>query len=49
VIPIESVDHAVGMLLRLGDQAEVLAPTELRERIVETVAALAKIYQVTPS
>ena len=46
VIPIESVEHATGMLLRLGANAEVLAPTELRERIAETVTAMAATYAV---
>ena len=45
VIPIESVQHATGELLRLGTDAEVLAPTELRERIVETISALAACYE----
>ncbi|MEU2282136.1 WYL domain-containing protein [Streptomyces sp. NPDC013178] len=45
VIPIESVGHAAGMLLRLGAEAEVMAPTELRALMAETVAALADTYQ----
>ncbi|HET9111160.1 MAG TPA: YafY family protein [Ktedonobacterales bacterium] len=45
VIPIESVQHATGELLRLGTDADVLEPPELRERIVETISALAARYQ----
>ncbi|MGW6442404.1 helix-turn-helix transcriptional regulator [Lentzea sp. NPDC055074] len=43
-IPIESVGHAAGMLLRLGGEVEVLEPAELRERVVESVRRLASIY-----
>jgi predicted DNA-binding transcriptional regulator YafY len=44
-IPIESREHASGELLRLGAGVEVLAPLELRARIAETVASLARLYQ----
>jgi predicted DNA-binding transcriptional regulator YafY len=43
-IPIESLDLAATELLRAGDQCEVLEPRELRTRIVQTAAALARIY-----
>jgi predicted DNA-binding transcriptional regulator YafY len=43
-IPIESIDHAAGMLLRLGTEAEVLAPAQLRQAITDTVTALALTY-----
>ncbi|MFD0508994.1 helix-turn-helix transcriptional regulator [Streptomyces chiangmaiensis] len=49
VIPVESVDHAVGMLLRLGAEAEVVAPMELRALMAQTIAALADIYRHPPS
>ncbi|MFF5537168.1 helix-turn-helix transcriptional regulator [Streptomyces cinerochromogenes] len=49
VIPVESVDHAVGMLLRLGAEAEVVAPTALRTRMAQTVAALADVYRHPPT
>jgi len=49
VIPTESVDHAVGMLLRLGAEAEVVAPTELRARMAQTIAALTDIYRRPPT
>ncbi|HEX8728395.1 MAG TPA: YafY family protein [Ktedonobacterales bacterium] len=44
-IPIESIQHATGDLLRLGADAEVLEPPELRARIAETIATLAVRYQ----
>lgn len=47
-IPIESLEHATGVLLRLGAQAEILAPPELRHRITETVTALATTYAALP-
>lgn len=49
VIPIESVEHALGELLRLGTDVEVLAPVELRARMTATVAALAERYRVPVS
>ncbi|WP_031077906.1 helix-turn-helix transcriptional regulator [Streptomyces sp. NRRL WC-3742] len=43
-VPIESIDHAHGEFLRLGAEAEVLEPAELRERIAATVRTLAARY-----
>jgi predicted DNA-binding transcriptional regulator YafY len=43
-IPIESIGHATGMLLRLGGDVEVLAPQELREHVTAAVRRLASIY-----
>lgn len=43
-VPIESVDHAVAELLRLGTDIEVLDPPELRGRIARTIAELAERY-----
>lgn len=43
-IPIESFDHAIGDLLKLGAEVEVLAPPELRARMAETVRTLARRY-----
>lgn len=48
-IPIESLQHATGALLRLGTEAEALEPPELRARIAETVAALAATYALPGS
>ena len=44
-IPIESIQHAHDELLRLGAEAEVLAPAELRERLAHTAVALAARYE----
>ncbi|GGU14564.1 transcriptional regulator [Lentzea flava] len=43
-IPIESIGHATGMVLRMGGEVEVLAPDELRSRVTEVVRQLASIY-----
>jgi predicted DNA-binding transcriptional regulator YafY len=45
VMPTESIKHAHHDLLRLGAEAEVLAPRELRERMAETAAGLMEIYR----
>ncbi|GHC83938.1 helix-turn-helix transcriptional regulator [Streptomyces flavofungini] len=44
LIPIESLTHAEGELLRLGAQVEVVRPPELRKRMAATGAALAALY-----
>jgi predicted DNA-binding transcriptional regulator YafY len=44
-IPIESIGHAVGQLLSLGTDAEVLGPTELRARVRDTARAVAAQYR----
>ncbi|MFE0759572.1 helix-turn-helix transcriptional regulator [Streptomyces smyrnaeus] len=44
VIPTESIEHACGELLRLGSHAEVVAPTELRQAMADTVGVLAEAY-----
>ena len=43
-VPIESVEHAVGQLLRLGPDAQVLKPVALRQRLTDTIAAMATLY-----
>ncbi|WP_328924191.1 transcriptional regulator [Streptomyces sp. NBC_00190] len=43
-LPVESEAVAVGDLLRLGTEAEVLGPPELRSAVAGTVAALAARY-----
>jgi predicted DNA-binding transcriptional regulator YafY len=45
VIPIESAEHAVGMLLRLGAEAEVVAPAALRALMTQTISAMAETYR----
>jgi predicted DNA-binding transcriptional regulator YafY len=46
-VPIESVDHAAREMLRLGTEAEVIEPDELRDRLRETAARLTAIYAQT--
>lgn len=43
-LPVETESVAVGDLLRLGNEAEVLGPPELRRTVAETVASLATRY-----
>ncbi|WP_433280367.1 helix-turn-helix transcriptional regulator [Micromonospora sp. CA-244673] len=43
-VPIESLTHAHGDLLRLGAEVEVLSPAALRDRLAATAAALAALY-----
>ncbi|MEV5328448.1 YafY family protein [Nonomuraea fastidiosa] len=43
-VPIESIEHAVCEFLRLGTDAEVLSPPELRERMATTTYELAARY-----
>jgi len=44
-IPVESIRHAAVELLKLGAEAEVVAPVELRERMATTAAAMARMYE----
>ncbi len=48
VIPTESLAHAQAELLRLGPEAEVLEPSELRQRMIEAATALARVYHPGP-
>jgi predicted DNA-binding transcriptional regulator YafY len=43
-IPVEAADHAVGDLLRLGAEIEVLEPPELRQAMGDVVARLGAAY-----
>ena len=43
-IPIETIEHATGELLKLGVEAEVLEPPELRVRMGELIAQIAALY-----
>lgn len=45
-IPIESVEHACGQLMRLSPQVEVLRPAALRRALVARVWATAQLYGV---
>ncbi|MGY0005315.1 helix-turn-helix transcriptional regulator [Micromonospora sp. I033] len=48
VVPIESLTHAHGDLLRLGAEVEVLSPAALRDRLAETATALTALYHPPP-
>jgi predicted DNA-binding transcriptional regulator YafY len=48
-IPIESIEHAAGQLLRLGAEAEARTPAGLRARIRDTATHLLRVYARTPS
>jgi predicted DNA-binding transcriptional regulator YafY len=48
-IPIESIEHAAGHLLRLGAEAEARTPAGLRARIRDTATHLLRVYARTPS
>jgi predicted DNA-binding transcriptional regulator YafY len=43
-VPIESVEHAAREMLRLGSEAEVLQPPELRARLRTQAAQMAALY-----
>ena len=45
-IPIESVEHACGQLMRLSPQVEVLRPVALRRALIDRVLATARLYGV---
>lgn len=44
VLPVESVDVAYAQILRLGPEAEVLGPAELRARLAAAAARLSDLY-----
>jgi predicted DNA-binding transcriptional regulator YafY len=43
-IPIESIGHATGQMLRLGAEVEVLKPTELRDAVKREARKVADLY-----
>lgn len=43
-IPIESIEHATGQLLRLAPEVEVVGPAALRRSMVERIRQLAALY-----
>jgi predicted DNA-binding transcriptional regulator YafY len=45
-VPIEKPDHALRLFLGFGADVEVLAPDWLRERVMTSVAALARTYSL---
>ncbi len=48
-VPIESIDHAAQEMLKLGAEAEVLEPAELRQRMAETARRLVALYEEPPA
>ena len=44
-VPIESAEHAARELLRLGDQGEVVAPAELRQRLAQALREAVALYE----
>jgi predicted DNA-binding transcriptional regulator YafY len=45
-VPIEEVGWASHEFIKLGDDVEVLAPPELRSRVVANVEKMARLYRV---
>lgn len=45
-IPIESVDHACGQLMRQSPEVEVLRPVALRRALVKRIEATARLYRL---
>jgi predicted DNA-binding transcriptional regulator YafY len=43
-VPVESSSHTVAELLKLGAEAEILAPAGLRERMIDTLRTMAAVY-----
>jgi predicted DNA-binding transcriptional regulator YafY len=43
-VPIEGLDHATGQMVRLGAEAQVLAPADLRQRVAEAARRMAALY-----
>jgi predicted DNA-binding transcriptional regulator YafY len=48
-LPMESLDHSAGEILKLGAEAQVLAPPELREKMGEIARRLAGLYALQAS
>ncbi|MDB5431780.1 MAG: transcriptional regulator [Caulobacter sp.] len=44
-VPIEGLDHATGEMVRLGAEAVVLEPKDLRERVAQVSRAMAGLYR----
>ncbi|MEV8442842.1 YafY family protein [Actinosynnema sp. NPDC051121] len=44
-VPVESLEHAMVDLLRLGPEVDVLEPPELRARVIDRIAAMAAVYR----
>jgi len=48
-LPLESIEHGAGELMRLGDEVRVLGPPELRERIAEVASRMARRHALRHS
>jgi predicted DNA-binding transcriptional regulator YafY len=48
-VPVESAAQAVPELLRLGPDAEVVAPADLRDRMIDALETMAARYRRTAS
>jgi predicted DNA-binding transcriptional regulator YafY len=48
-VPIESIDHAAREMLKLGADAEVLEPAELRSRLAHAARAMLALYSAPNS
>jgi predicted DNA-binding transcriptional regulator YafY len=48
VIPVEAIDQAAADFMRLGTDAEVVDPPELRHRIAEMAYELIRLYGLSP-
>jgi predicted DNA-binding transcriptional regulator YafY len=48
-LPMESLDHSAGEILKLGAEAQVLDPPELREKMGEIARRLAGLYALQAS
>jgi predicted DNA-binding transcriptional regulator YafY len=46
-VPIESIEHATGQLLRLAPEVEVLEPAALRASTIERVERIVRLYAAT--
>jgi predicted DNA-binding transcriptional regulator YafY len=44
VVPNESIEHAVNEFGRFGAHLEVLAPLDLRERMLDSASAMLRLY-----
>jgi predicted DNA-binding transcriptional regulator YafY len=45
-MPIESAEQALPELLKLGADVEILAPRELREKAIEVLRAMTRLYEL---
>jgi len=45
-IPIESIEHATGQLLRLSPQVEAIEPLALRQSVLVRLAQTCRLYGV---